>query len=128
MTDCAGVGEAAAACTAATWVAVPAGSTIGGGGENCCGTTALADVAAYRYIAAALLTHMAMYSASVSAIAGRLIPKKLVASRTASRARLAATTAGCTTVKWVSSNADTTASIDAATRSHCAAVAVSQSR
>ena len=71
---------------------------------------------------------MALYSASVSAIAGALIPKKLVASNSANRARLAATTEGCTTVQWVNSNAAVTVSTEAAISWHCCAVVRNQSR
>ena len=55
-------------------------------------------------MAVVLPAHICMYWASVAVMAGKLMPKKFVAIRLASRARLAVTTLGCTTAVRVATN------------------------
>ncbi len=79
-------------------------------------------------MAAELFTHMPSYWASVSAMAARFRPSRLVANNCASAIRLALTSEGCTTVASVEPNAAAATCADAASCWHCWAVARSQVR
>src|SRR5271157_5559700 len=77
-------------------------------------------------MAATSEAHIASYAASVSMIAGALSPNQFVEANACTRARLAATTAGCTVAARADSNAAAMAAawLDAA--SAWAAAALSQ--
>ncbi len=92
-----GVAEVVAADAALAWATVPAGLVIESGEENFGSVVACAEAASYRLIAPELFAHISRYSSSVWAIAGRLIPNRLVANNCASRVLLALTEATGTT-------------------------------
>src|SRR5271169_4455039 len=82
--------------TAADCPALPPGLVVCWGGLNGASDVAVAEEAAYPYIAAASWAHISLYCASFAAIAWVLRPNRFVASSIVSRLRLTATVCGGT--------------------------------
>ena len=101
---------------------------IDSGEANFGSVVACAEAASYRLIAPELFAHMSLYSSSVSAMAGRLIPNRLVANNCASRVLLALTEATGTTDERAELKAAMASCAATAICWHCCAVVRNQLR